>query len=887
MRLRFGGRKLRQQQLEQELQTHLQMAASDRMERGESEERAQQAVRREFGNVGLVREVARDQWGWRWLEELLQDLRYGARMLRKNSGFTLVAVLTLALGIGSNTAIFSVVNGVLLNPLPYPHPEQLVTLHQNKANFEFGSISYPNFRDWQKDNHTFSSMAISRRFDFSLTGLGDAEQLRGRFISSDFFSTVGVNPVHGRDFAPGEDAIGAAPIALVSAGFWKRKFGSSPSVLGKSLTLDGRNYTIVGVVPANFDLFLKSSAVAEIYVPIGLWNNPLLPKRGAGLGVHGIGRLKPGVSIEQARADMGEVSRNLAAAFPDDDKAVGASLLPLRQDMLGDVQPVLLVLLAAVAFVLLIACVNVASLLLARSTGRSREFAIRAALGAGQGRILRQLLTESILLALAGGVLGLMLAAWGTQAALKHLPADLPRAAAIGLDARVLIFTAGVSLLAGVLFGLAPALQTRKPELQKTLREGGRGASNARHRAQSVFVVAEMAMALVLLIGAGLMVRTMAYLWSANPGFNPQNLLTFSMALPPSMMGASPDAVRAAVRDLDAKIASTPGVQAMSETWGAMPLAADDENVFWLDGQPKPASQNEMSWALDYIVEPGYLQTMGIPLQRGRFFTPQDNEHAPRVVVIDDVFARKFFGNQDPLGRGVMLNDSLKNAGTRAEIVGVVGHVNQWGLDSDDTEQVRAQLYIPCMQMPDEFFSLVPGGISVVVRAANTTAGLLDGIRSTSRQMSSDQVIYAAQTMDEIISDSVAARRFSMILLGMFAALALLLSSVGIYGVISYLVGQRTQEIGIRVALGARRWDVLRLVLSHSVKMAVLGLLIGVAASLALTQLMGKMLYGVSATDPFTFVAVAAVLTCVALAASYIPARRAMRVDPIIALRYE
>jgi predicted permease len=887
MKFPFGGRKLRQQQLEQELQTHLQMAASDRMERGESAERAQQAVRREFGNVALVREVARDQWGWRWLEELLQDLRYGARMLRKNSGFTLVAVLTLALGIGANTAIFSVVNGVLLNPLPYPHSEQLVTLHQNKASFEFGSISYPNFRDWQKDNHTFSSMAISRRFDFSLTGLGEAEQLRGRFISSDFFSTVGVNPVLGRDFAPGEDAIGAAPIALVSAGFWKRKFGSSPSVLGKSLTLDGRNYTIVGVVPANFDLFLKSSAVAEIYVPIGQWNNPLLPKRGAGLGVHGIGRLKPGVSIEQARADMGEVSRNLAAAFPDDNKAVGASLLPLRQDMLGDVQPVLLVLLAAVVFVLLIACVNVASLLLARSTGRTREFAIRSALGAGQGRILRQLLTESILLALAGAVLGLMLAAWGTQAALKHLAADLPRAAAIGLDARGLIFTAGVSLLAGVLFGLAPALQTRKPELQKTLREGGRGASSARHRTQSVFVVAEMAMALVLLIGAGLMVRTMAYLWSANLGFNPQNLLTFSMSMPPSMMGASPDAVRAAVRDLDAKIASTPGVQAMSETWGAMPLGADDENVFWLDGQPKPASQNEMSWALDYIVEPGYLQTMGIPLQRGRFFTPQDNEHAPRVVVIDDVFARKFFGNRDPLGRGVMLNDSLKNAGTRAEIVGVVGHVNQWGLDSDDTEQVRAQLYIPCMQMPDEFFSLVPGGISVVVRAANTTAGLLDGIRSTSRQMSSDQVIYAAQTMDEIISDSLAARRFSMILLGIFAALALLLFSVGIYGVISYLVGQRAQEIGIRIALGARRRDVLRLVLSHSVKMAVLGVFLGIAASLALTHLMARMLYGVSATDPLTFVAVAAVLTFVALSASYIPARRAMRVDPIVALRNE
>jgi predicted permease len=804
-------------------------------------------------------------------------------MLRKSPSFTAIAVLTLTLGIGANTALFSVVNGVLLNPLPFARADQLVTLSESKPNFEYGSISYPNFRDWQRDNHSFSSMAISRRFAFSLTGLGEAEQLRGRFISSDFFSTVGVNPVLGRDFAPGEDEIGAAPIALVSAGFWMRKFGSSPAILGKSITLDGRNYTIVGVVPANFDLFLKSTEVAEIYVPIGQWSNPLLPKRGAGLGVHGIGRLKPGVSIEQARADMGEVSRNLAVAFPDDDKAVGASLLPLRQDMLGDVQPILLVLFAAVAFVLLIACVNVANLLLARSTGRTREFAIRAALGAGQGRILRQLLTESILLALGGGALGLALAAWGTQAALKHLPAGLPRAATVGLDARVLAFTAVVSLLAGILFGLAPALQTRKPELHKTLKEGGRGASNTRHRAQSVFVVAEMAMALVLLIGAGLMIRTMAHLWTANPGFNAQNLLTFSLSMPPPMTSANPDAVRAAVRELDAKIATTPGVQSMSETWGAVPLGSDDEQLFWLDTQAKPASQNDMSWTIDYIVEPGYLQTMGIPLRRGRFFTPQDNEHAPHVVVIDDVFARKYFGNQDPIGRGIVLNTS----GMRAEIVGVVGHVNQWGLDSDDAQPLRAQLYIPCMQMPNEFFSLVPGGIGIVVRPTNTTAGLLNAIRSSSRQMSSDQVIYAAQTMDEIISDSLAARRFSMILLGIFAALALLLSSVGIYGVISYLVGQRTQEIGIRVALGARRWDVLRLVLSHSVKMAVLGVIIGVGASLVLTRLMDKMLYGVSATDPITFVAVAIILTCVALAASYIPARRAMRVDPIVALRYE
>ena len=883
MRFWFSGRQRRQKQLEQELQTHLQMAASDRIERGESADSAEQAARREFGNVVLVQQVTRDQWGWLWLEELLQDLRYGVRTLRKNPGFTLVAALTLALGVGANTAIFSVVNAVLLNPLPYPHPEQLVTLHESKPNFESGSISYPNFRDWKKDNHTFSSVAISRRYAFSFTGIGEAEQVRGRLISSDFFSTVGVNPVLGRDFAPGEDEIGAAPIALISAGFWRRKFGSSLEVLGKSLTLDGRNYTVVGVVPANFDLFLRSFQAAEIYVPIGQWNNPMLPKRGAGLGIHGVARLKPGVSIEQARADMSEVTRNLATAFPADNKGVGASLLPLRQEMLGDVQPILLVLSAAVAFVLLIACVNVANLLLARSTGRSREFAIRTALGAGQGRILRQLLTESILLALAGGALGLALAHWGTQAALKHLPADLPRAAGIGLDARVLIFTAVVSLLAGTLFGLAPVLKTRTPELNNTLKEGGRGASSARHGAQSVFVVVEMAMALVLLIGAGLMIRTMTHLWNVDPGFRPKNVMTFGISLPPSMMNASPDAIRAAVRELDARLAATPGVAAIAQTWEALPLGSDDEKLFLLDGQPKPASQNDMNWTIDYVVGPGYLQTMGVPLQRGRFFTALDNERAPLVVVIDDVFARKYFGGENPLGKGIFFSDT----GKRSEIVGVVGHVNQWGLDSDDAQPLRAQVYIPCMQMPDAYIAGVPSGLGFVVRAANNTAGLLDSIRSTSRQMSSQQVIYGAQSMSEIISDSLAARRFSMILLGVFAALALLLSSVGIYGVISYLVGQRTQEIGIRVALGARRWDVLQLVLSHSVKMAVLGVLIGVGASLALTRLMTKMLYGVSATDPMTFLSVAIIFTCVALVASYIPARRAMRVDPIIALRYE
>jgi len=883
VKLPYWRRTREQAEISEEIQSHLQMAASDRTDRGESAERAQQAARREFGNVALVQQVTRDQWGWRWLEELLQDLRYGARMLRKTPGFTLVAVLTLALGIGANTALFSVVNAVLLTPLPYPHPEQLVTIHESKPNFDRGSISYPNFRDWQRNNHTFASMAIARGYGFSLTGLGDAEQVRARFISSDFFPLLGINPVIGRNFSPGEDEIGAAPIAMISAGLWKRKFGSSPSALGKTLTLDGKDYTIVGVTPQNFDLFLISANLADVFVPIGQWSNPLLPNRGAGLGIHGVGRLKPGISIEQARADMDRVTGNLAVAYPDVDNGIGASFLPIRQDMLGNVQPILLVLLGAVGFVLLIACVNVANLLLARSSARTREFAIRAALGAGKRRLIGQLLTESVLLALAGGGLGLLLAHWGTQAALGALPAQLPRAAEVQLDSRVLFFTLAISLLAGILFGLAPALKTAHLRLNDTLKESGRGTSGAQLRTQGVFVVVEMALALVLLTGAGLMLRTMTRLWNVSPGFEPKNVLTFSVSFPPAMTAASPDATRAAVRELDEKLSSIPGVQAVAQTWEGIPLIRDDEQLFWLDTQPKPSNENEMNWTIHYVVGPGYLDTMGIPLVRGRFFTAQDSERSPLVVVIDDVFARKYFGSENPVGRGIVLNST----GKRAEIVGVVGHVNQWGLDSDATQSLRAQLYVPCMQMPEAYIAMVHNGVNMVVRSNVPVSALLDSIRRTSQQMSKDQVIFGAQTMDQIVSESLAGRRFSMTLLGSFAGLALVLSSIGIYGVISYLVGQRTQEIGIRIALGARRADVLRLVLSNGAKMAGVGVLLGLAASLALTRLMTDMLYGVSATDPLTFLAVAVILILVALAATYIPARRAMRVDPIVALRYE
>jgi predicted permease len=875
----FWHRQKRDSELDEELQSHLQMAAQDRTDRGESPERARLAARQELGNIGLIKEVTREMWGGASFERLVQDLRFGLRMLAKSPGFTAVAILTLALGIGANTALFSVVNGVLFKPLPYPQPEKLVWLAESKPNFATGSISFPNFRDWQKDNRTFSGMATYRSYDFNLIGLGDAEQLHARFIASDFFNVLGVNPIIGRTFSPGEDDVGRAPIVMISEGLWRRKFSASPDALGKSINLDGMGYTIVGVIPASFD-FSGIFREIDIYAPIGQWSNPLLMKRGAGLGFHGVGRLKPGVTIDQARADMARVSSNLAAAYPDTNKGIGAAVRPLKQTVVGEVQVLLLVLLAAVGFVLLIACVNVANLMLARAAARTREFAIRAALGAGQARLIRQLLTESLLLAITAGALGLLLARWGTRAALHLLAQGLPRANEVTLDARALLFTVVLSLGCGIFFGLAPALKARARNLHDTLKEGGRGESGSRHRAQGVLVVVEMAMALVLLISAGLMVRSLTALWNVNPGFDPHNVLTLGVALPPSMRNANADAVRAALRDVDEQLKAVPDVKALSMSSGAVPLSGDDEDLFWIEGRPKPETDNDMSWAISYVVEEDYLKVMDMPLMRGRFFTVQDNEKSAHVVVVDDVFAQKYFGDQDPIGQHIILN----NKGGRAEIVGVVPHVKQWGLDSDDKESLRAELYFPFMQLPDQAFG---GGSGILLRFDPRATAIGDSLRVAVKGIGGDYVMSKSQSMDEIISDSLASQRFSMAVLGIFAVLALALASVGIYGVISYVVQQRTQEIGVRVALGAKRADVLRLILGEGMKMAGIGVAIGLVAAFGLTRLMASLLFGVSATDPLTFTVVALLLSAVALAACYIPARRAMRVDPMVALRYE
>lgn len=819
------------------------------------------------------------------MNSMIQDVRYGIRVLRKSPAFTVIAILTLALGIGANTALFSVVNGVLLNPLPYPHSEQLVALHASKPNFEHGSISYPNFLDWQKDNHTFSAIAVHRSLVFNLTGTGDAEQLFGQYITSDFFPILGTRPVLGRNFLPGEDRIGGPPLAMISAGLWQRKFASSPDILNKAITLNGVAYTVIGIIPSEFNLPYAYYQRADVYVPMGQFDKTALQHRDWGLGIHGIARLKPGVTFAQAKADMAAVTRNLALTYPETDKDTGADLIPLREQVVGQVRPYLLTLLGAVGFVLLIACVNVANLLLARSTGRAREFAIRAALGAGKARVIRQLLTESVLLAMAGGTLGVLIAAYGARAALAVLPQALPRAENISVDAHVLIFTAGLTLLTGVLAGVIPALsRTGRVDLSGTLKQGGRTVAGTHHRVQSVFVVAQMALAMVLLIGAGLMIRTLVYLWHVDPGFNPQNIMTFGLSFPAALNTAKPEVIRNQYRQLEERLPNVPGIRDISFLWGALPLSGDDETQFWIEGRPKPLPQ-DMPIAINYIVSPSYLAAMSIPLQRGRFFTRNDDEHAPAVVVIDTTFARKYFPNQDPIGQRLNLPAEDNR---QVQIIGVVGHVKQWSLDSESQiSPLEAQFYFPWSQMTDQYTSSYGSGSFTMVRTDGRDPQVLDTLRNAVHQISSEMVVANGESMTGIVNDSIATRRFTMILLSTFSALALLLASIGIYGVISYTVGERTQEIGVRMALGAERGDVLRLVLSNGGKLLLAGVAIGLIAALGITRFMASQVSGVRPTDPLTFAAVAIILALVALLACYLPARRASRVDPMVALRYE
>ncbi|HTG94374.1 MAG TPA: ADOP family duplicated permease, partial [Pyrinomonadaceae bacterium] len=605
----------------------------------------------------------------------------------------------------------------------------------------------------------------------------------------------------------------------------------------------------------------------------------------AALGITGVGRLKPGVTVEQAQSDLDRIMQALAVSYPATNKGNGAKVIPMRERLVGSVQGILWTLLAAVGFVLLIACVNVSNLLLARSSSRAREYAIRAALGAGRWRLLRQSLTETVVLALIGGLLGLGIAAWGTGLALKGLATSLPRAGEIALDRRVVLFTFSVSLLTGILAGIVPALKTSQRRFNDTLKEGGRGASAARARVQGVFVAVEMALALVLLIGAGLMVRTLNALWNVDPGFKADNVMVFDLTLPTWMRDSTPEIVRTSFRDLNEKMKTTPGVESVSFSADALPMYSENDLFFWIEGQPKPASTSEMPETLIYTVDTDYLNVMRIPLKQGRFFNANDDERGPAVAVIDEAFAKKHFRDKDPIGARIFINEQ-----TPLQIIGVVGHVKQWGLDTDDKHSLQAQLYVPFRGLPDD--DLPVRSVGVVVRFNGEGNGtqaspFFVALRSTVQRQNDQNAVSNVQTLSRVIADTLAQRRFSMIVLGAFASVALLLAALGIYGVISYLVGQRTHELGIRLALGAGHKDILRLVLSRGMKMAMAGVAIGLVAAFGLTRLMSSMLFGVRPTDPLTFTAIASVLLLVALLATYLPARRATKVDPLTALRSE
>jgi predicted permease len=829
---------------------------------------------------------------------LAQDLRYALRQLHRNRGFTFVAVITLALGIGANTTMFSVVSSVLLNPLAFPNANRIVSLFQDKANFPKGSLSYPNFLDWQRQNRGFGAMAAYRWADGSVTGAGQAEDVPAQHISATFFPILGVSPILGRNFSADEDRRGANPTVMVSEGFWKRKFASDPNIIGKRLIVAGQVRSIIGVVPASFHLVMQNFRNADVYEPIGGETDPAFFQRDSFWGTDAIGLLKTGVTLEQARDDLKAVNAGLAQAYPDINANIKANMVTLKDEIVGDIRPVLLVLLGAVGFVLLIACVNVANLLLARSTARQREFSVRSALGAGQSRILRQLLTESILLSLLGGLLGSALAHWGIRVALAVAPAGsyastIPRAEEIGFDVRVLIFTFCMAVGTGILFGLIPALKTARTKISDTLKDAGRCISGSRSRLQAVFVIGEMAMALVLLMGAGLMLRTLMRLWGLDPGFDPNHVITFSLTPPPSLAGQPPDAIRAALRRIVSTIHATPGVQYVSLAWGAQPMKGDNEKGFVTEGQHPTAGQADLPFTLEYVVWPEYLQAMRIPVLRGRFLADQDNEHSPRVAVIDSAFAHEYFKDQDPIGKHVSIFDFDSDRTARTwiplTIVGVVGHVRQFGLAEDQNRPLQAQLYRPMMQVSDVVIQDAARGMNVFLRYRSALSAELffQTVRKKLAADNDQMIVSSNESEEEVVARSIASQRFSLVILGAFAGLALLLASIGIYGVLSYLVGQRTSEIGVRMALGAQRLDVLRMVVIDGARMTLAGVVIGLAGAVGLTRLMADMLFGVSPLDPLTFTAVTVGLCGIALFACYLPARRAAKVDPMVALRYE
>ena len=812
-------------------------------------------------------------WGFKWMEILWQDVRFGVRMLVKSPTFTIVAVLALALGIGANSAIFSVVNTILLRPLPYPDPDSLVMVWEDrtKAGYPRDTPSPANFISWKEQSQTLLGMSAYTNLSVSLTGVGEPERIEGQRVSASLFPLLGVEPLMGRAFLPEEDQPGGNRVAIMSHGLWQRRFGSDPNIVGKALMLNGESRTIVGVMPANFEFPAREN---DIWVPIAF-----PPDEAARRGAHFlrvIARTKPGVSVEQAQAEMNTIAAGLQQQFPQTNTAVGAALIPLHEQLVGDIRPALLILLGAVGFVLLIACVNVANLLLARASARQKEIAVRIALGAGRLRLVRQFLTESILLSALGGAFGLLLAVWSIKLLTAFIPANISQAKSVSIDAGVLLFTVGISLLTGLIFGLAPALQASRFNLNDTLKEGGRDATSGGRggRVRNLLVVTEIALALVLLIGAGLLINSFWQLRNVDPGFQTDNLLTMKVVLPPLKY---PDTARRAAfyDELTQRVQALPGVRAASVTTN-LPLTNRGNGMgFTVEGRPELAPGQSNS-AVVRVVSPNYFQTMGIKLLGGREFTDQDTADAPVVLVVGETMAKRFWPGEDPVGKRIKFG-SFNSTADWLSIAGVVKDVKHFELNTNDREQI----YLSYRQAG--FFE--PRDLAV--RTEVDPLSLAASVRNAVWGIDKDQPVSNIRTMEEIVSESVARQRFNTLLLGIFAVVALVLASIGIYGVMSYSVTQRTHEIGIRMALGAQALDELKLTVGQGLKLVLLGLFIGLAAAFGLTRVMSSLLFGVSPTDPITFIVIPLVLFAAAMLASYIPARRAARVDPLIALRNE
>jgi putative ABC transport system permease protein len=800
---------------------------------------------------------------------MLNDFRYALRQLIKSPSFTIVAIITLALGIGACTAIFSVVNTVLLRPLDYPDPARLVGIMETQLpKFPEFSVSPPNFLDWEKQTKSYEYLAAYSGAGVNLTGEGEPQRLVGVKATAHYFDVYGVKPVLGRMLLPEEDAPGKHHVVVLSYGFWQRLFGGASDVVGRQLQLNGEPYTVVGVAPRGFGQRSKVDAwMPMAFAPDETSNDA----RGAHY-LNVAGRLRPDVTVAQAEAELKVLAAQLAKQYPDSNKGWSIFMLPMQDFAVRDVRPVLYTLLGAVGCVLLIACANIANLLLARATARHREISIRAALGASRARLVRQLLTESVLLGICGGLAGVLLARWGLDALLALAPSSLPRITEIGLDKGVLIVSLALSVLTGLVFGIAPAWLAARADVNEALKQGTRGSTEggARGRLRSALVVIEVVFALMLLGGAGLLARSFMQLANVDPGFNPENATLLRLSLPQKKY-ALPEQQTAFADALLERVKVLPGVQAAGMTH-SMPLVSDYVLGFNIEGRPAIAPSDLPSTNY-YTVTPDYFKAMGIRLIRGRVFTPQDDAKAPRVAIINETMARQHFPNEDPIGKRINITNGPD---TWREIVGIVGDIKQYGLD----QATSAQSYEPFAQVP--FNSL-----NLVVRTNGSTAALLGALRPTVYAIDKDQPIGIIRPLEEIMADSIARQRFAMTLLSVFSAVALVIAAVGIYGVMAYNVVQRTGEFGIRMALGAQQSDVMRLVLTQGGKLIGLGLLIGLAATLAASRAMGSMLFNTSAYDPLTLGTITILLAAVALVACFFPANRATKVNPIEALRSE